>query len=108
MKNLKFTVLIFVLLLTLPLLFSCTHSGGNSAQTEEPTVEMIAYPITEYTVIRGEKASQEVVLAAVSLRKAINNLLVDKNIPIMDDWIKGGVLTEEIANSKEMCYNIMQ
>ena len=102
MKNFKFAVLILALLLTLTLLFSCAKSSGDGEPTEEPAVEKIPYPIAEYTVIRGEKASQEVVQAAVSLRKAINNLLVDVNIPIMDDWVKGGVLTDEIANSKEI------
>ena len=102
MRKFKFAFLIFALILVLPLLLSCGNDGSTTEQTEEPQVAMIAYPITEYTVIRGEKAPQEIVLSAVALRKAINNLLLDADISIMDDWIKGGVITDEIANSKEI------
>lgn len=101
-KRIKVFCVFIVLLLSLPLLYSCGTDGSSDVISEEMQVEKISYPITEYTVIRSEHAPQEVVVAAVSLRKHINNLLNDSTIPIYDDWVKGGIITEEIANSKEI------
>ncbi len=101
-KLIRSLAFVLIIILSVPLLYSCGADTGPDNQTDEIKIEKIPYPITEYTVIRPENASQEVVLAAVALRKQINSLLVDSTIPIYDDWVKGGVITDEIANSKEI------
>ncbi len=98
-KNIVFSVLI---LLSVLLLISC--SGGNSQDTDEDVTEApkVAYPISEYTLIRPEKASDELVRKAVELRKYISELMDGEKLSIVDDWVKGGIITDEIANSKEI------
>lgn len=101
-RSYKFLLWVLIMLLSLPLLFSCGETSGANNGTEDIAVEKIPYQITEYAVIRPEKTTEEVMLAAVALRKQINSLLTDSTIPINDDWVKGGLITDEIANKKEI------
>jgi beta-lactamase superfamily II metal-dependent hydrolase len=100
----KRKILIFVIIsiILISALASCTVPQESEESSQVSVSEKLQYPITEYTVVRSEWAPKEVVLSAVGLRKHINSLLTDATIDIKDDWVKGGVITEEIANSKEI------
>lgn len=102
----KFKVfsLIVAFILSLSIITSCSPSDDPEASTEiqEEQVITVPYDIAEYTVIRPEKTVEEVVYSAVSLRKHINGLLGETIVKINDDWVKGGVLTDEVAQAKEI------
>jgi len=101
MKKIKFiSALITVLLVVL--MSSCSNSESTDTSNTDYIINSIAYPINEYTVIRGEKAPEDIVRAAADLRRQINSLLEDQTVDIKDDWVKGGVITEDIANSYEI------
>lgn len=91
-----------IIVILVMLMSSCSKSESIETSLTDSVINNIAYPIKEYTVIRGEKASEDVVQAAAKLRRHINSLLEDSKIDIKDDWVKGGVITDEIANSYEI------
>ena len=98
----RIPLLILLVSLLLSVLVSCNAGdNGDNIPSDQSSVK-IPFDISEYSVVRAEKAPDEVVLAAIALRKHINSNLVDASIPIIDDWVKGGVITDEIAISKEI------
>lgn len=97
-KHVGLFALVLVILVALPLMYSCGEEG-NAGEISDGS---IPYPITEYTVIRPEKASDAVTEAAASLSKHINGLLTDAEITLTDDWVKGGIVTDEVATAKEI------
>ena len=101
-QALRTLILILAIFLSLTIFTSCNNNNVSNEDTENQNVVKIPYPITEYSVVRPERAPAEILQASVSLRKQINQLLTDSSIPIIDDWVKGGVITDEIANSKEI------
>ncbi len=104
----KALVLLSVIMLLAIFAVSCggnnqeNPQGNSSEDSTDAPESLIEYPITEYTVIRPEKASDTLLKSIASLRKQINTLLVDTTIPIQDDWVKGGVITDEIISAKEI------
>ena len=94
--------------LLLALLFSFASCGREELPVEttagETVIEenLIPVTITEYTVIRPEAPSEDVLYSAVSLRKRVNELLGSMIVDIKDDWIKGGIITDEINSAKEI------
>ncbi len=98
------TLFLLVSILLVPSLTACGPSGddGEVEATSEIEVKSVPYSISEYTVIRPENTTNEIISSAVSLRKLINELLGDYIMPITDDWVKGGVITEEITSAKEI------
>ena len=97
-KHVGLFALVLVILVALPLMYSCGEEG-NAGEISDGS---IPYPITEYTVIRPEKASDAVTEAAASLSKHINGLLTDAEITLTDDCVKGGIVTDEVATAKEI------
>ena len=98
------TLCIFISIICLVLCFAACNAEvpGIDPDTSEPKAETVALPITEYTLIRPEKAPTELIYATVSLRKHINSFLGDFSLPITDDWVKGGVIPDELLNAKEI------
>ncbi len=98
----KFLMSFSLFLLSVLLFVSC--NGNTSSDTEPDVTEAlkIAYPISEYTIIRPEKASEALVRKAVELRKYIADHMDGEKLSILDDWVKGGVITEDITNAKEI------
>ena len=88
----------------MPALTACSPDGssGDGADTSAVAENSIPYSLSEYTVIRPEMATTEIVSASVTLRKQINEILGDYVVAITDDWIKGGVVTDEITQAKEI------
>ena len=103
MKLKLFSLFVSVFLI-LAVLTSCAVAGDSTDSTDTIVQEItnIPYDIAEYTVIRPEKTVDEVVYSGVNLRKHINTLLGSTVVKITDDWVKGGVITEEISNAKEI------
>lgn len=95
---------VFIVIICLVLCFAACNAEvpGIDPDTSEPKAETVSLPITEYTLIRPEKAPTELIYATVSLRKHINSFLGDFSLPITDDWVKGGVITDELLNAKEI------
>ena len=103
-KTLLSTLLLIFLSMLVCAMVAC---GPNNSVDEDTTTSVIEekgvpYTISEYGVIRPEYASTEVISSAVSLRKQLNEILGDFIVPINDDWVKGGVVTEEITAAKEI------
>ena len=96
--------LLALIIAAVMILTACTGNGDDiSDETTAVEVRSVAYAISEYSVIRPENTTTEVIYSAVALRKHINTLLGGSfSIPITDDWIKGGVITEEITAAKEI------
>ncbi len=101
LSKFKHYVLI-ITLLSLALIFSSCGGGSNSEDTDAPEVQKIPYPIGEYTVIRPEECTSDLAKAIVSVRNSINSLLTEGKTDIADDWVKGGVISDEIAAAKEV------
>lgn len=102
-KSLKMICMFFVIACITACICSCnTQVPGIEPESSNQIEETVALPITEYTLIRPEKAPTELIYATVNLRKQINSYLGDFSLPITDDWVKGGVLPEEVLNAKEI------
>ena len=103
-KLFKYCVLTLSLVLLLMQLVSCSPTDGTVDNTDNQTeaVLNVPYNISEYVVIRPEQTVEEVINSGVTLRKHINTLLGENLVKITDDWIKGGVVTEEISAAKEI------
>ena len=103
LKFIKYLTLAVAVILSLALLISCSpQSVGDDTDAQTEPVVMVPYDITNYTVVRPEQTVEEVLYSAVTLRKQINSLLGDMTVKITDDWVKGGVITEDITNAKEI------
>ena len=103
-KLFKYCILTLSLVLLLMQLVSCSPTDGAVDNTDNHTeaVLNVPYNISEYVVIRPEQTVEEVINSGVTLRKHINTLLGENLVKITDDWIKGGVVTEEISAAKEI------
>ena len=103
-KLFKYCVLTLSLVLLLMQLVSCSPTDDTVDNTDNQTeaVLNVPYNISEYVVIRPEQTVEEVINSGVTLRKHINTLLGENLVKITDDWIKGGVVTEEISAAKEI------
>ena len=104
LKLSKYVALVAALLLALSLLASCSPDeiSNESSEVQTEAVVTVPYNIAEYTVIRPEQTVEEVIYSGVNLRKHLNTLLGDTVVKITDDWIKGGVITEDIIAAKEI------
>ena len=103
-KRSLFPVLIFcVLLAALMPLSSCSGGAGQSeGTTEEQTqVAKIDIDLTEYKIIRPSTMAQDPLQEVVRFRKSIGEK-VGEALAIFDDWVKGGELTEETLQAKEI------
>lgn len=98
----KLFVISLLIVLIIVSAVACGDKTPDSESTDNSSAEIVAYPIHEYKIVRPEKASTETIYATVNLRKHINSLLSDISLDIGDDWVKGGVITEEEANAKEI------
>lgn len=100
----KYLAFIIAIVLSLSLFVACTPDvtadESSDAQTEQ--IATIPYNIAEYSIIRPEQTVEEVVYSGVNLRKHLNSLLGDTVVKITDDWVKGGVITDEITSAKEI------
>ncbi len=98
------TLLLIVVSLLVPAMTACGPNGNSGEEENSTAVEekSVPYSISEYTVIRPENTTTEVISSAVTLRKQINEILGDYVVAITDDWIKGGVVTDEITAAKEI------
>ena len=103
-KNLLSTLLLIFLSMLACAMVACSPNNSVDEDTTTSAIEEkgVPYAISEYGVIRPEYASTEVISSAVSLRKQLNETLGDFAVPINDDWIKGGVITDEITAAKEI------
>ncbi len=95
-------ILIIIALCSVFMLYSCNPEVHGGDEIENTDVPKIPYPISEYTIIRPEKASEDLVRKIVSLRKHVTSFLNEGVISLKDDWLKGGVVTEEVALAKEI------
>lgn len=91
------------LLIVVVLLMSCSPEK-KPEETSEPVVEvnLVPFTVTEYSVVRPERPTEDVLYSAVTLRRHLNSLLGEVLVDINDDWVKGGVLTDEINAAKEI------
>ncbi len=88
------------LLLVLSLISIILALSSCDGEITEPLD--ISYTISEYTVVRPENASEDMVKAIASFRKQISANISGDMLAINDDWVKGGVITDEIASKKEI------
>ena len=104
LKLFKYLALALALVMALALMVSCTPEGNTdeSSAVQTEAVVTVPYNIAEYVVIRPEQTVEEVIYSGVTLRKHLNSLLGDSVVKITDDWIKGGVITEEVTAAKEI------
>ena len=104
LKLFKYPALALALVMALALMVSCTPEGNTdeSSAVQTEAVVTVPYNIAEYVVIRPEQTVEEVIYSGVTLRKHLNSLLGDSVVKITDDWIKGGVITEEVTTAKEI------
>ena len=104
LKLIRILILSLALVMTVSMLASCSVGGPSeeSSDVQTDAVVTVPYNISEYTVIRPEQTVEEVVYSGVTLRKHLNTLLGDTVVKITDDWVKGGVITDEIASAKEI------
>ena len=98
----KLIILVLLTVIVTSVFSSCTASDNPGEGSNDPVAVKIPFPITEYRVVRPERAPEEVIVGAASVRRHINSLLSDETIDIIDDWVKGGVITDEIADAKEI------
>ena len=103
LKFFKSVTAILLVVITLAVFSACSPKQAPDDTTEAALgeVTMIPYDIAKYTVIRPERTVEEIVYSSVNLRKELNDLLGDSLVKITDDWIKGGVVTDEITAALE-------
>ena len=104
-KNVLLTaLLLFIASLLVTAMTACgTGVGpGEGAESTAEEVKSVPYSLSEYSVIRPENTTNEVISSAVTLRKQLNEMLGDYVVTITDDWVKGGVITDEITAAKEI------
>ncbi len=104
MKNTLKLICLFSAIISIAIcICSCKPDvPGIAPESSDEKAATVAIPITEYAVIRPEKATTELIYASVSLKKHINSFLPDFTLDITDDWVKGGVLSENELNAKEI------
>ncbi len=82
------------LLLTLLMLFSACDKGGTTSEdttqsTEAPAVsEVLPYALSEFQIIRSDKASQTVTNAAMRLNRTVTEVLGER-LPLYTDGYDG-------------------
>ncbi|MBR4033444.1 MAG: hypothetical protein IKJ04_01425, partial [Clostridia bacterium] len=100
MKFYRFIALLVCVLMIFP---SCSGDvidpivtdPGIEYPTEEKTEAPTHISLAGYKVVRSDKASKEIVSAAVDMRKTLDEMSGD--ITIGDDWVKSGTEIPETA-----------
>ena len=87
-KVLSLILCVSMIFSTLVILASCKNDGKDKEPKEDLAV-IVDNGETKYTIVRSERAKEEIVDLAVSLRLSINEKF-DCNIAIGSDWVKPG------------------
>lgn len=104
----KVSLLILTLLLSLPLLFSCTGTPEETTEIpEESTAEpRVIYTVaangaTDYTMVRSDVISTEALQAAINLRKAIKEKY-GAELSILSDWSKDNKENNTVTSTEDV------